>query len=336
MIPTEIPHLPAYKKTSVIYITLTLIVLGSLAALPFLYVSVTVRAASVIRPVAETTSLRSLVAGRLKNVHVQENEAVKKGQPLFVLESAILTERETYLLARQAELKTFVADLDQLVGASPDPARVRSVFYAQSWLNHAQKLAEATTRFKKAKADYDRNHRLHRERVIADAEFETFQFELDKAGDELATLRQNQRTQWQTERQRHAQDLRDVDNQWAQLQEEKNNLVITAPVSGTVQQVAGAYAGSIVFANQELARLSPDTSLLVEAYISPDDIGLLQPGLPARFQVDAFNHHQWGMATGSIMQISNDIYLVNDRPVFKVKCSLNTVCLQLKNGYKGC
>lgn len=57
--------------------------------------------------------------------------------------------------------------------------------------------------------------------------------------------------------------------------------------------------------------------------------------MAVRFQVDAFNYNQWGMATGKVLEISNDIYTIDEKPVFIVKCQLDKEFLQLKNGYKG-
>jgi membrane fusion protein, peptide pheromone/bacteriocin exporter len=177
------------------------------------------------------------------------------------------------------------------------------------------------------------DHKLHQERVIADSEFENHQFELDKAVNELEQVKQAQLGQWQNELRNYERDRLELDGQLAQLQKEKENLTIKAPVSGNIQNVAGLYPGSMVFANQDLAQISPDTSLIVEAYLEPNDIGLIKKNMPVRFQVDAFNYNQWGLATGSVLDISNDIHIIRDRPVFKVKCLLDNDFMQLKSGY---
>jgi HlyD family secretion protein len=57
--------------------------------------------------------------------------------------------------------------------------------------------------------------------------------------------------------------------------------------------------------------------------------------MPVRFQVNAFNYNQWGLAYGKITALPNDIQIVDGKPVFKVKCSLDLEYLELKNGYKG-
>ncbi len=50
-------------------------------------------------------------------------------------------------------------------------------------------------------------------------------------------------------------------------------------------------------------------------------------------QISAFNYNQWGLLTGKIIEISNDIQLVKEQPIFKVKCALDQDFLKLKNGY---
>lgn len=75
--------------------------------------------------------------------------------------------------------------------------------------------------------------------------------------------------------------------------------------------------------------------MIVEAYASPHHIGLLRVGMKVRFLIDAFNYNQWGFAEGHIVDISDDSHIVNERPVFKVRCSLRRNYLELKSGYKG-
>jgi HlyD family secretion protein len=112
-------------------------------------------------------------------------------------------------------------------------------------------------------------------------------------------------------------------------------MVLVAPITGTLQKPVVIYPGSIVYANQDLAQISPDTDLIVEAYVSPSHVGLLRRGMSVRFLIDAFNYNQWGFGNGAVVDISNDVHLINDKPVFKIRCSLNQDYLQLKNGYKG-
>jgi HlyD family secretion protein len=187
----------------------------------------------------------------------------------------------------------------------------------------------------KVTQDYDRNKKLFDQKVIAAADFENFQFEFDRAKSDIELLRQNQLSHWQQELRNYQKEMMDLKTQLAQVSKEIENLNIKAPVSGTVQNLAGIYSGSTVFAGQELAQISPNTPLQAEIYVSPNDIGLLREGMDVRMQVGAFNYNQWGLLHGKVKEISNDIQIVNNQPLFEVKCSLDKDHLSLKNGYQG-
>lgn len=320
-------------KSQAVYITVMLVFSFIIASFPFIIIPININSPALIRPATEISPVRSLVNGRIKEAFIKENQPVHKGEALYTVESEAISEREKYLLARIEETRSFIADLKNLIHS--ETPELLTPLFRQSYFNYRQKVTEAVTRYNKVKRDYDRNHRLHREKVIADAEFENYRFELDKAKNDLSLLKQNQLSQWQSELRGYEREQQDFESQLAQLQQDKENLTIKAPVQGSIQNLTGIYPGSMVFANQELAQISPDTSLIVEAYISPNDIGLIKTGMPVRFQVDAFNYNQWGLATGRVLEISNDIHFLNETPVFKVRCLLDKEYLQLKNGYKG-
>ncbi|MBX2915354.1 MAG: HlyD family efflux transporter periplasmic adaptor subunit [Cyclobacteriaceae bacterium] len=321
-------------KSRIIYLSACIILVLLICSSFILVIPISIQSSALIRPSSEISLIRPLLNGRLKTSLVKENQIIKKGEILYNLESDIQQEREKLLLLKKQDIEFFMFDLKNLLvnAAGKD---LTTALYRQSYFNYKQKLTEATTRLKKVQADYNRNYKLHQEKVIADVEFENFQFELDKAKNELELVKQSQLSQWQSELRTYERELQDLEGQLAQLAKENENLVIKAPVSGTLQKVAGVYPGSMVFANQELAQISPDTTMIVEAYVTPNDIGLIRAGMPVRFQVNAFNYNQWGLATGIVKEISSDVHIINDQPVFKVRCQLDKDYLQLKNGYKG-
>ncbi len=308
--------------------------MGALVSFFFVSISISKQASALIRPATEVSTIRSLVNGRIKESFIKENQFVKKGDLLCLIESELLIEKEKFLTNKKQDAENFISDL-HLLTSTPKAHGITTALYQQAYRSHNQKLTEARTHLGKTMADYNRNLKLHTEKVIADVDLENFKFEFDKAQNELELLKQNQLSQWQNDLRAYEKELQDIESQLAQLQKEKENLVIKAPVTGNIQNLAGIYQGSAVFSNQDIAQISPATSLIVEAYINPNDIGFIRSGMPARFQVDAFNYNQWGLASGKVMEISNDIHIINDKPVFKVKCLLDKEYLQLKNGYKG-
>lgn len=93
--------------------------------------------------------------------------------------------------------------------------------------------------------------------------------------------------------------------------------------------------GNFVSPSQTIAYVSANDNLLVECYVSPTDIGYISINQDIKFQLDAFNYNQWGMATGVVQEISEDISTINNKPVFKVRCLLHNKYLSLNTGYKG-
>jgi len=328
-------HLSEFRKSFYgIYLLICFSMLLIFLSLFFIVIPISIRSAAIIRPSSEISFIRPLVNGRIRESYVKENQFVMNGETLFVIDSEIQREREKLLSTKRSDIQLFILDLTNLVNTNMI-TEFNTPLYRQAYFNYRQKLTESATRHSKVQVDYNRNLKLHREKVIADADFENFQFELAKAKNDIELIKQAQLSQWQIELRSYERELQDLIGQLAQLAKENENLIIKAPVSGTVQNVGGVYEGSMVFINQDLAQISPDTGLIVEAYLSPNDIGLIQKDMSTRFQIDAFNYNQWGLATGSVQEISSDIHIINDRPIFKVRCSIDREFLQLKNGYKG-
>jgi HlyD family secretion protein len=84
-----------------------------------------------------------------------------------------------------------------------------------------------------------------------------------------------------------------------------------------------------------LATITPDTSIIGEVYVHPDDIGLLKKGQRVVFVIDAFDYREWGIIDGHIIDIPDDFILIENQPVFKIKCMPHRDFLSLKNGIKG-
>jgi HlyD family secretion protein len=119
------------------------------------------------------------------------------------------------------------------------------------------------------------------------------------------------------------------------LERQKELFIVRSPVEGTVESFAGIYTGTSLQPGQLVAVISPTNRMIAEVYIPAKNIGMLHDSMPVRIQVDAFNYNEWGVLTGKISGISDDYFLVNNIPVFKVKCTLSSTSLKLKNGTPG-
>ncbi len=86
---------------------------------------------------------------------------------------------------------------------------------------------------------------------------------------------------------------------------------LSAPVSGTVQNLAVHTVGGVVTTAQSLLEIVPDDSLEVEAHLENKDIGFVEVGQPAIVKIDAFPYTRFGYLHGTVADVSKDA--VSDR-----------------------
>jgi hemolysin D len=83
--------------------------------------------------------------------------------------------------------------------------------------------------------------------------------------------------------------------------------VLTAPIDGTVQQLAIHSVGGVVTPAQTLLAIVPaDSRMEIEAMVDNQDIGFVHPGQDAEIKVDTFNFTRYGLRHGKVVTLSQD------------------------------
>jgi|TARA_R110002020_G_C16296253_1_gene772807 hemolysin D len=97
-------------------------------------------------------------------------------------------------------------------------------------------------------------------------------------------------------------------NQELTKAEQRNRLMrLTAPVNGTVQQLAVHTTGGAVTEAQSLMVIVPsDQPVEVEALFENKDIGFVRKGQDVEIKVDTFTFTKYGVVTGKVVSISDD------------------------------
>ncbi len=90
--------------------------------------------------------------------------------------------------------------------------------------------------------------------------------------------------------------------------EQRNRLMtLTAPVAGTVQQLAVTTVGGVVTPAQPLMVIVPRENVLeVEAMLPNKDIGFVNAGQDAEIKIETFPYTKYGTLHGTITQVSSD------------------------------
>jgi HlyD family secretion protein len=325
--------------SKVIYVTVLIALLSGLIALPFIHTDVSVRSSGIIQPLSERNQLTSLVSGKVNKLYIKENSSVIKGQKVVEISAPLLQEKLLFNTRRQQELHTYLSDLEKFQSIDSTsvhtPLNLQTVKYQRSMLQFRQQLRSKVQSVTETKRTFDRNRQLFERDLISKAEHEKTVFALQAARNDFQLVFEQQMNIWQREQVTYQNELNQLETEQQQLYGEQEQYFIAAPVSGTIQNMQGIYEGSFVYPNQLLAEISPDTGLVAECYIPPQDIGLIRKGMRTHFQISAFDYNQWGILTGKVEEISNDITVINNQPMFTVRASLDQTYMELKNGYRG-
>jgi hemolysin D len=82
---------------------------------------------------------------------------------------------------------------------------------------------------------------------------------------------------------------------------------LTAPIDGTVQQLAIHSVGGVVTPAQTLLTIVPaDSTMEIEAMVDNQDIGFVHAGQEAAIKVDTFNFTRYGLLHGNVVTLSQD------------------------------
>ncbi len=106
------------------------------------------------------------------------------------------------------------------------------------------------------------------------------------------------------ETQMHLSEARE---KYVQAKDALDKTILTAPVDGTVSIVHVKTTGTVVGAGTPIVEVSPDKDfLVVEAKISPKQIGYIHAGLNAKLRFSAFKSRTTPVFNGTVMSVSPD------------------------------
>jgi len=330
---TESHFARRYSRTWIIYLAVLLAVSSALVSLPFIYVEVSTQARGIIRTEFENNQLQMAVTGEVIDIRMTENQIVTKGDTLLVLNSDVIDVQINRATERIDEYTAFIRDISALLAGNFSALQTPKYLYERNLFRASEN--EHQTRIDFFRNELNISRRLQEQNAIAPNEYLRDKNTYENAVRSLSNLREQFRNRWQAERTAYEQDINGLQAEIRRLTAEKTRYVLLAPVSGSIMQFSGIRNGNFITPGQVIAQISGNHDLLVECFVSPADIGFIRENQKVRFQLDAFNHNQWGMAQGRVMEISRDVIIVDNQPFFRVRSSLDNEYLQLRNGYQG-
>lgn len=329
----ECYHARISTRSKAIYGLILLMILLVFVSLPLVQVDISSQSRGVIRSPYENTPIQSALYGEVISYRMLENEAVQKGDTLIILNSDKLNEQTALANRKIQENDLFISDIACLLSAKYN--QLLTPKYRGEYFRYQAKLNEQQISVNYLRKELATQKSLAEQKVISNFDYLQSKNNYEKANEQLKALEQDYQSNWVAEQTTLNQQNNELASSIKQVEKEKQQYVILAPMSGALVQVAGFQKGNFISPGQNLAYISTNNVLLAECYIAPSDIGYIRQNQSVTFQFDAFNYRDWGMMHGKVSQMLNDVVVIDQKPMFRVRCVLDKNSLQLKNGYQG-
>ncbi|WP_166170304.1 HlyD family type I secretion periplasmic adaptor subunit [Acinetobacter sp. SA01] len=275
-------------------------------------------------PTSREQIVQSLDPGTIKEMRVKEGDVVEKGQILLTLDdtrsAAVLRESEAKVanleaMAARLRAESYGTAIEFPAGISPDlQRRERAAYEARR-----RAVEDAVSGLQQSKAMLDREIGITAPMVAEGVMSEVELLRMRRQSSDLALQINEKRNQYaadaNNELVRIESELAQAKENMAMRADPVDRSLIRAPLRGIVKNIKINTLGGVVQAGQDIMEIVPlDDKLLVEAYIRPQDVAFVRPGLDAIVKITAYDYSLYGGLEGKVTLISPDTLRDKARP----------------------
>lgn len=278
----------------------------------------------LVEPVSEEIRVSAQIGGRLAAVLVDENDRVKAGQLLAVIENADFVAR---VASARAELALQQAQLRRVLnGARP-----------QERLEAAAAVAEADAVTQNARGEQQRRHLLLREGVVSRADADDADRAARVAAARLDAARQRAALiEADAREEDRAEAESDVSLARARLQEAQalhEKTFIRAPIDGIVlrrHRKAGESVSTLL--DSPVVTMADDHVRRVRVDVDETDVARVAVGQPAYVIADAFGDRRFPGRVIRVGQLLGRKNVRTDEPTEHVDTKVLETLIELEDG----
>jgi len=305
-------------------------------------------------PSSREQVVQSLDPGIITEILVKEGDIVEKGQVLLKLDDT-----RSAAVVRESEAK--VQNLEAMIARLKAEAYGKELSFPKNVSNELRQREHAAY-VARRRAVTDAVSSLTASKAALDKEIEiTAPMVAQGVVSEVELLRMRRQSSELTLQitERRNRYMADANNELVQAESElaqaKENMAmradpvdrsqIRAPMRGIVKDIQINTVGGVVNVGQDIMQIVPlDDKLLVEAYIRPQDVAFIRPGLPAVVKVSAYDYSIYGGLNGKVTLISpdtvsnsmqnraNDLKLDPNQVYYRILVQTTSNSLKDKNG----
>lgn len=275
-------------------------------------------------PSSREQIVQSLDPGIITEMKVKEGDSVDKGQILLRLDdtrsSAILRESAAKVDNMEAMVARLRAESYGMALKFPDnidqelQQREMAAYVARK-----RAVTDAVAGLRESKASLDKEIAITRpmveQGVMSEVELLRMQRQSAELSLQIAERQNRYAADANNELVKTEAELAQARENMAMRADPVERSMIRAPMRGIVKNIRINTVGGVVSAGQDILEIVPlDDKLLVEAYIRPQDVAFVRPGLPAVVKVSAYDYAIYGGLNGKVTLISPDTLHDQRRP----------------------
>ena len=269
-----------------------------------------------IIPSSRLQVIQSLDPGILAKLHVKEGDLVEAGDILVTIDdtrsSAVLRESEAKVVNLEAMLARYRSEAyDEPLKFPASVAKELRDRETSAYKARRRALDEAVTGLQQSKRILDEQIRRTAAMVKRGVSSEIELLRMQRESADLALQINERRNQYKTEANnelvRTEAELAQARENLAMHADPVERANIRSPMRGIVNNIKITTVGGVINAGQDIMEIVPiDDTLLVQAYIRPQDVAFVHPGLPAVVKLSAYDYAIYGGLDGVVTLISPD------------------------------
>ncbi len=304
-----------YVVIGITTLTLCLIIWASLAIVDEMTI-----AEGVIIPSTKIKKVQSLEGGIVSQVLVQEGEFVEKGQTLLRLDdvqfkSTYLEEQARYfpILTKIARLRAEISDSDRITWPKEINAAHRDLIEREQKLFQTRRQAfkesikSLENSYALANKEFEITKPLVKQGVMSEIELLQLQRNIIQLKSQIDDKRVGYFQDAQTQLNDSQADAMRIKESLVSYKDRFNRTTIVSPVKGTIQKIYINTEREVIKPGDDIIDIIPiEDHLLVQAKISPQDIGFIHPNQEATVKITAYDFSVYGGLKGHIQLISAD------------------------------
>ena len=283
-------------------------------------------------PSSREQIVQSLDPGTIAEMKVKEGDIVEKGQVLLKMDdtrsSAILRESAAKVVNLEAMVSRLRAEAYgmplKFADHIPKELRQRE---AAAFEARRRAVVDAVVGLHQNKATLDKEIAITapmvKQGVMSEVELLRMQRESSQLALQISEKQNQYAAEANNELVKTEAELAQARENMAMRADPVERSEIRAPLRGIVKNIQINTVGGVVQAGQDILEIVPlDDKLLVEAYIRPQDVAFMRPGLDAVVKLSAYDFAIYGGLHGKVTLISPDT-LSNQKRADELKLDQN-------------